>query len=252
MSLDRESVDRESAVSAHRTVSRVAAILELAATCPDEGVRLKSLAEGIDAPKSSIHGLAKGLVAIGYLTERSGGAYVLGPAVRALLGTSSQTPDWEVALPRLDRLRDLLDETVMLGQLVGGHVVYVAGAESRQPIRYSAALNQRRPLLPTSMGKVFVADKDEATTRSLIEAHTEDPAERERMFAELAAVRRSGVAVNRDETVAGLCGVAASIRRGGALVFALSVVGPTNRLAPRLAQIRGALKDAADDIASLL
>lgn len=237
--------------SGHRTVDRVAAILEAAASSPAEGVRLKMLAELLDAPKSSVHGLVKGLLAVGYLSERSG-AYTLGPGLHALLGAAERPPLGEVARPAMQRLLDRFDETVMVGQLIGSNVVYVAGLESRQLIRYSPALNERRPVLPTSMGKVFVAELPEQPRRAYVEGLTENRRRQRTLLAELEETRQTGLAVNRNETLPGLCGVAAGLRSQGTLVACLSVVGPTERLAPRMKQIQRALKAAADEISAEL
>src|SRR5690349_21554125 len=68
----------------HRTVARVMSILELVIASDPEGVRLADLSTILDAPKSSIHGLAKGLVATGYFREDRG-RYFPGPAISTLL-----------------------------------------------------------------------------------------------------------------------------------------------------------------------
>jgi len=48
------------------------AILEHVLASDADGVRLLDLSAAIDAPKSSVHGLAKGLVATGYFREERG------------------------------------------------------------------------------------------------------------------------------------------------------------------------------------
>ena len=50
----------------HRTVSRVMAVLEAVVASEPNGLRLADLADMLDAPKSTLHGLAKGLAATGY------------------------------------------------------------------------------------------------------------------------------------------------------------------------------------------
>ena len=80
------------AAKAHRTVSRVTTILELAAA-NRSGVRLTELATALDAPRSSVHGLVKGLVATGYLREE-GGTYRIGPAINSLLAAAPLTAAW--------------------------------------------------------------------------------------------------------------------------------------------------------------
>src|SRR4051795_8483300 len=64
--------DHDPVAAEHRTVTRAVAIMELVAVGEPGGVRLGALAGPLGAPKSSIHGLAKGLVAVGYLREQDG------------------------------------------------------------------------------------------------------------------------------------------------------------------------------------
>jgi DNA-binding IclR family transcriptional regulator len=137
----------------HRTVSRVAAILESAAITPD-GVSLTDLARVLGAPKSSIHGLLRGLVAVGYLVERNS-RYVTAPGLPALLTAAYVPSIEELARPVMTHLRDTFDESVMLGVLAADSIVYVDSVESRQPIRYSAPLHERRLLHPSSMGCLY-------------------------------------------------------------------------------------------------
>ena len=128
----------------HRTVSRVTTILERVAA-DHTGVRLTELAAVLDAPRSSVHGLVKGLVATGYLREEDG-AYLLGPAVGALLMAAPPTLDL-TARPEMEKLHRQFDETVMLASQVGDSVVYTNAIESTRVIRYSAPLHTR-PLPP--------------------------------------------------------------------------------------------------------
>src|SRR5439155_25546022 len=67
----------------HRTVSRVMAILEVVVASEPNGLRLADLPDMVGAPKSTIHGLARGLVATGYIREQNG-RYFQGPALAML------------------------------------------------------------------------------------------------------------------------------------------------------------------------
>jgi DNA-binding IclR family transcriptional regulator len=238
-------------VQRHRTVDRVAAILESAAENQEGGIRLTTLASALDVPKSSLHGLIKGLLAIGYLTERSG-AYRLGPGLHALLAAAERPSLVDVAMPAMVALRDQTDETAMVGHRVGTNVVYIAGAESKHLIHYSPVLHQRRPMLPTSMGKVYVAELPPARRRAQVESYSGDSERRAELLAELERVHREGVAVNINETLEGLCGVASGLRLRGTLVGCLSVVGPTDRMTPVLDDIRAATKAAAAEVSGQL
>jgi DNA-binding IclR family transcriptional regulator len=237
-----------SAPKEHRTVRRVTSILEAVARQRD-GVRLGALAEQLDAPKSSVFGLVKGLVADGYLREQDG-AYRLGPAVSALLAPQ-QANVLEIVRPAMEHLRERFDETVMWCTRVGDSVVYTDVAESSQLIRYSAPLRTRRPLYPTSSGKCFLAyTPPRARERYLLEHVAEG--ERDRVGAELDHVRQDGVAFNRGETVPDVSAAAAPVLVSGRPVGCLAVAGPTGRLGGRLDEAAVMVRDVVGALGSEL
>ncbi|MFH8983645.1 IclR family transcriptional regulator [Streptomyces varsoviensis] len=246
--LAKDEGAKEQTPKEHRTVTRVTTILETAAA--SDGVRLAALCAVLDAPKSSVHGLVQGLVATGYLTERRGG-YVLGPAAGALLAAVRPALA-DLARPAMERLRREFDETVMLGEPVGDSIVYVRVLESSQVIRYSAPLRTRRPLYPTSTGKVVLAHRDTARRNAYLRAHVPDEGRRARVREELTAVAAEGVAFNRGETLPDVSATAAGVFAGGRLVACLAVAGPTPRTAARLDTIADAVRAAAAELSDEL
>jgi DNA-binding IclR family transcriptional regulator len=233
----------------HRTISRVAAILESAAAAPD-GVTLTDMATLLRAPKSSIHQLLAGLLAVGYLIEHRG-RYVTAPGLPALL-TAAYVPSLEdLARPAMTALRDEFDESVMLGVQAGDSIVYVDTVESRQPVRYSAPLRERRLLHPSSMGKLYLADLDPGQLDAYIRAHDIEPAREARLRQDVDAVRSEGVGYNREETFAGVTAAAAGIRDSdGVLAACMSIAGPTSRVEPRLAAMAEAIRGACDRVSA--
>lgn len=225
----------------HRTVSRVTDVLEMVAVSP-EGLRLIDIADALNTPRSSMHGLLKGLEAEGYLSETRG-RYSLGNAVGALL--VPPRGDFNPALlAALESLRARFDETVMLGALVGSNLVYLAVRESRQAIRYSAPTRVRRPLYPTSAGRCFLAFAEDTDRERYLSAHVAADSVAS-VRAELREVRESGVAVNRGDTVADVYGVSSIVQDRAGVVQTLSVAGPQHRMADRLPEIVEAVCSAA-------
>jgi DNA-binding IclR family transcriptional regulator len=239
----------------HRTVSRVTAILEAAAAAAAPGrggVRLSELCAALDAPKSSVHGLVHGLIATGYLAEADGGAgYVLGPAAGALLATP-QPPLVQLARPMLEQLRDEFDETVTLGRPVGDSMVYLDTAESRQVLRYSPPLHVRRPLYPTSAGKVALAHRSAARRAAYLAREFADPGRRADAEAVLTAVQAEGVAYNRGETLPDISAAACGVFVGNRLAAAVAIAGPTTRMAALLDEAAARLKSATADLSARL
>ncbi|MBB1154777.1 MULTISPECIES: IclR family transcriptional regulator [Amycolatopsis] len=227
----------ESTAKAHRTVGRVTSILECVARQP--GMRLHELSVALDAPKSSVFGLVKGLVSTGYLVEADG-AYRLGPALGNLL-TGGLPGIATAARPALEELRRRFGETVMLGAAVGDSLIYVDAVESEQPIRYSAPLRTRRPLYPPSAGKIFLAYWSARRREAYLKSVLPDAERVQAAMNELDTVRAEGVALNRGETLPDVSAAARPILVDGEVVAAIAVAGPTTRISGRLPEIGEAL-----------
>jgi DNA-binding IclR family transcriptional regulator len=230
----------------HRTVSRVTTILEAAAASAN-GINLAKLAALLGAPKSSVHGLVKGLVANGYLQE-SNGMYTIGPAV-AILSSFDQPSVLVSARRSLHNIQSSCNESATLCTLVGTDVVYVERVESTQMIRYSAPLRVRRPIYPTSAGKCFLANMTVARRAKLISSIVA-PEDVSAAMAGLEEVARNGFATNRGETVADVYAVASPIVISGRAVACLQVAGPGGRMAAQMDSLADLVRSEAQRLSS--
>jgi IclR family transcriptional regulator, acetate operon repressor len=224
--------------SDHRTVTRTARILEMVSAQPGE-LRLADISERLGAPRSSAHVLIRGLVSVGYLVE-SDGRYSIGYSLGELVRPSEMGLT-EMLQPRLERIRDLTGETVTLGLFAGEYVVYTTCAQSRHSVRYVPELRSRRPLLPTSIGKLLLATWPEDRLRKYVLAQgSGDP---EADLATVAVVRAEGRAFNRGETLTSVTAVARPCRVDGRQIGGISVGGPSERVLPRLDEMDGVLSE---------
>lgn len=233
----------------HRTVTRVATILEAVAAVPD-GLRLGALRELLDAPKSSVYGLVKGLVAVGYLAEQDG-RYVLGTAM-STMATAARPTVVDVARAPMEKLHRRFDETVMLGSMTGETLVYLDTIESTQAIRYSPPKVRRHFENPSSMMKLHLAERAPEQLDEYLLTRISVPKRRKELAAELAGVRERGVAFNRGDTFPDLSAAASGVIERGELVACIAVGGPSHRVDPLLDEITPALIDASAEISQLL
>ncbi|MCA4135373.1 IclR family transcriptional regulator [Arthrobacter sp. M4] len=231
--------------SEHRTVSRAMGILEAVIANEPQGLRLGDLSEQVKAPKSSIHGLAKGLVAMGYLREHQA-RYYQGPALAMLAPGLLRLP--ANAHRVLERLAVEADETAILAALVGESVINVDFVESSQLIRASPVVNVRRPLLPTSYGKVFLAFMEPSKRDSYLARNFPEIERREAITLELEEIRSSRVAFNRAESTPGLYGLAAPILGEEGIILAIGVAGPADRMQGREAELARVVTAAAAEL----
>lgn len=217
----------------HKTVSRVVQILEFVVASPD-GATLANIADALAAPRSSVHGFVKGLEAEGYLVETTGGRYVFGLGAHTLLASQS-TSLVELVAPTMRKIRDAIGETVTLAVLAGTDLTYVHSEPSPERIAYNPEMYTRRPLWPTSCGKVFLAhpDNEGLIDQTIIQLGLN----RSELDSELDSVRRLGYGKNVGETVAAVTAVALGLTIGANLAAAISIGGPHARVADRLETI---------------
>ncbi|MHA6616399.1 IclR family transcriptional regulator [Pseudonocardia sp. DLS-67] len=228
--------------SEHRTVTRTARILEMVSAHPGE-LRLADLSERLGAPRSSVHVLIRGLVSVGYLVDVDGRfsiGYSLGELVRP-----SELGLTEMLLPHLEKIRDATGETVTLGLFAGEYVVYTASAQSRHSVRYVPELRTRRPLLPTSIGKLLLATWPEGRLRKHVSTHGSGDVEAD--LSTLAVVRAEGRAFNRGETLSSVTAVARPCRVDGRQIGGISVGGPSERVLPQLEEMDRVLREVVGE-----
>lgn len=219
-----------------------------------EGLTLTEIAKRLDLPKSSAHGILTTMRRRGYLTwDPETKAYSIGLRVVALAQASPILRTIQArARPHLERLARSLHETVMLGAYEADGVVCVDTVESADPVRFTVALGERRPLHATSLGKLYLASlEDEELLRLLdligLERQTERTITgREELLTELREIKRTGVAVNRAESIEGVYSYGVPIHAyNEMLVAGLSVVGVAGRMQAKEERIVAELKEAA-------
>ncbi|ANY09313.1 IclR family transcriptional regulator [Pseudonocardia sp. HH130630-07] len=234
--------------SEHRTVARTARILELVSERPG-ALRLADLTERLAAPRSSVHVLVRGLISVGYLVEADG-RYSIGYPLAELV-RPSESGLVELLGPELDALRDRTGETVTLGLFAGENVVYLACSQSRHSVRYVPELRVRRPLLPTSIGKLLLATWPQDRLRAHLQVHGTGDLDAD--LATVATVRAQDRAFNRGESLTAVTAVARPLEVAGRRIGGISVGGPSGRVADDIEQIDDALAGVVrDDVRRVL
>ena len=136
-----------------------------------------------------------------------------------------------VAQPFLERLGKATGETINLGVVSNGLVEQIAQVDSTFLIGGTNWVGMSVPLHCSALGKVLLA-YGTAQLPAKLERRTDKTITTETALrADLATVRARGYAVTEEELEPGLIAVATPIRGyDGAVVAALSVSAPTNRM----------------------
>ena len=228
--------------SASRSVSIAVAVLECFLSTEELGA--SEVARRIGVAKSTAHRSLGALAEGGLLDRIPSGRYRLGLRLydygqlaidRLLLR--------ELALPILASLRDQISETVQLGIPAGHEVLYVDRLEGTHGLRFHSDSYRRVLAHSSSSGKVIAAFSsaahDAIVRYGLVRLTPHTVVHPAKFEAQLDLVRRQGFIMSTEETEVGLSSVAAPVFLDGAdgrriAVAAISIAGPTQRIAPML------------------
>lgn len=145
----------------------------------------------------------------------------------------------EIAHPYLVQLRNEFNETVNLGVIHSGEVLYVDLVESQRPFRMSAMVGSRMPIASTAMGKAILAHMAKEAGQELLGTH----AGRRVLQAELKLVQQQGYAVDNEENEPGVACIGTSMQDAdGFPIAAISMSGPVHRISVREQEIAKALQ----------
>jgi len=139
--------------------------------------------------------------------------------------------------PYLKELVNQCNETVHLGVLEEGEVLYLAKEESSQTIRMVSYVGKRAPVHCTALGKVLLAYLPEEERRKILDKRglprlTEKTiTEEKELEKELCRVKEEGFALDRGEHERDVYCIAAPIRNyQRKVIAALSISGPAFRI----------------------
>ncbi len=234
-----------------QSLDRALNLLE-ALTESDDDVSLSQLTERTGLALGTAHRLLNSLVQRGYAAQ-DGETRLYGPGPRLLEVAARAAGSRRFHLGRIARpcLRDLTrvtDETTNLVVLQNDEGVYNEQVASPRLVRMFTEVGQRVPLYCTGGGKAILSglavDQLEAyLARTSLQAWTPHTfATADSLRQELELSRSRGFAIDDEEREIGVCCVAAPIfDHLGRCVAALSISGPTTRLARERAIALGPL-----------
>lgn len=221
-------------------VQRAFALLETL-VAQNRPMSLAQMAERLNLPKPTVHRLASRLEADDLLArEPAGRHYTIGPRLSALAIATLQAAMQHA--PRhavLEALAREIGETCNLAVLDGSAIVYLDRVETQWPLRLQLSAGSRVPLHCTASGKLFLSRMPKRARERLyaaapFERFTDNTVvEPERLERELEAIRASGVALNDQEFMVGLVGIAVPVADPSQpenMAAALAIHAPEARL----------------------
>jgi len=199
-----------------------------------QGLSLAQLADKIGLPPSTVHRIVTALATEGLLATASPvGKVRIGPEF-VRLASSSQAELWKAVEPYMRRIFDETGETVDCSVLDGDRVRVIHGIPARHHLRVAPDVGTTFPLHCSSKGRALLAAyPPEVAARMLpdvLERFTDKTVTgRAEILRILAAVRKTGIAYNREEATRGVCSAAIAIRSRSGTWLAISVPVPGQR-----------------------
>ncbi len=227
---------------------------------PELGIT--ELSHLLKLPPSSVYRLVSSLESEGLMEQDpTTGKYRLSLDL-FLLGAQvlDQVGLGEASLPFLRRLAEQSGETVNMGILRNGVVVYLHKVESPNVIRASFSIGDQAPAHCTAIGKVLLAHLPERELEALVRRR---PLEKwgpntitslEALKEELRRTRERGYSVDNEEFSANIRCIGAPVRDYlGQVVAGIAISGPAHRLTlERLEELREPILGTARQISERL
>jgi IclR family KDG regulon transcriptional repressor len=224
---------------------------------PERGV--SEIAQATGLHKATTHRIIMTLLNCGFLERTADGErFRLGLRLVELgLGALRRLDFRQAAFPYMQQLVERFDETCDLGIFDRGRVLYVEVVHSEHSLAITTRVGRRLPIHCTASGRVFLAFLPPEVVEPILSAPLAACTEKTitspaRLREELEATRQRGYGLDDGEFEAGIRAVSAPIWDiDGNVIAALSMPGPTNRMAPkRIPEIARALIEAAGVISA--
>ena len=242
-------------------VQRAFRILKLVSSS-NQGLSLSGIAQTLGFGKSTTFGLIQALLEEGLLNQDPETKKIfLGPTpVELSLRSWNYLKINKKAQPLLDNLRDITGESVFLGARSDDRALIIAAADTKKPLKITAPPGESIPLLAGAVGKIFLSQMDDRKITALIRTQglprftPHSITDEASYLAEIAEARHNGYALDKEEFMSGVWGVAAGLRNYRGLPMGIWVIGfasameeaSLDRIAEMIVPVSHTLRDILD------
>jgi len=243
---DTEILDRRGDHGGIQVIARAATILRALENSPG-GLGLGAISRLVGLPRSTVQRIVAALEAEGFVESGGPDGVRLGPGLFSLAATI-QPALADMIRPLMEDLSRTLRETVVLARMRGREITVVDQVIAERELRFRSRSGAVFPLSCTAGGKALLAEMTNQEVSRLLGPELPrltptSPSDLPSLLAELAQVRRTGLAYDQETHGVGLCAVAVSIqpRDTRDWTHAVSVVVPTARYNEQVPQLETAL-----------
>lgn len=218
-------------------------------------IKLGTISEAVHLPKSSAHRLLNELADLGLVTRCAEGEYTVGFRLQRWGSFDRDRVGLRAASePIMRRLRDQVNESVMLIGADGPYRVCLAIAPSNHMMRPALDIGDRSLMGMGAAGKLLFAHADPTVRQQVIDIATAHEQASLATAAELEQIRMQGWSSSIGELESDLTAFAVPVLDGdGGLIAALLVAGASSRMsADDVEELRGHMQRAAEEISTQL
>ncbi len=187
-------------------VTRAALILELLAEEP-QSMGVSEIARRLDAPRSTAANILGALEQTELIRKTELG-YELGPILARLARAYLSQTD---IVPRFYRasqsLSDGADETVLLAELDGTDIVYLARHEGAQLFRIVGDVGERKPAEASALGHALLA----SLQTDVVAQSFDDQPPSDALLSSIAETQKRGYALDDEDNTVGLMSIAIAL-----------------------------------------
>ena len=227
-----------------------------------EGMSLSDLSQQLGMPPATVHRLLSTFEELDFIEhDAEAGLWFVGLKAFTVGNAFLNRRDFVArARPYMQTLVDQCGETVNLGVIDKGEVVFISQIESREMMRMIVTLGSRSPIHASGVGKAILASQSEQAVSQILQLRglprfTSQTIDNPGDFREaLGVIRQQGYALDDEEHAVGLRCVAATIFDEHATALAaISLSGPKARIDDRrLPELGAAVRDTAHRITAAL
>ena len=223
-----ESDDRQQ--GGIQVIARMSSIMRaLSSHCQNGGMSLAAIANEVGLPRSTVQRIITALVAENIVEPAGAKGFRIGPALGQMI-YQTHSDIVPVLKPYAEQLSIRLQETVCLARMQMQKLHMVDAIVGEQVLRVVPQLGITPPLQLTSAGKVLLARMDDASVLEWAQqTSAQQPIATQELLREIAQVREQGYAMDIDNVIPGVSGIAVSIGtyRGA---YAVAILTPSVRM----------------------
>ncbi|MBQ3034343.1 MAG: IclR family transcriptional regulator [Deferribacterales bacterium] len=234
----KPKVKREKAEYAVQAVRNAIDILELLGEYEHE-LSISEITSKLSLTKSNTNKLLSNLERFGYVEHnRYTGNFRLGVKIFQISQAYINKLNLiEISMQVMQRLKNLLNESVYVGVLRKDNVVYLDVIETDEAVRVYPRIGNVGPAYATAMGKIQLALLDEKDVDTFYEGKDFEPFTKntvkslKELKMQLSVAKQTGYAVDLEEYEEGVCCVAAPVLNFmGNVIAGISISAPKERM----------------------